>query len=76
MSNPFEDEEGNYLVLTNDEEQHSLWPEFVDVPEGWNVVHQGIHRNCLDYIERHWTDMRPKSLVDAMGTAGDAKGGA
>jgi MbtH protein len=21
---------------------------------------------CLDYIERAWTDMRPKSLIEAM----------
>lgn len=32
MSNPFEDPEGTYLVLVNDENQHSLWPDFVDVP--------------------------------------------
>ncbi|MEV6395115.1 MbtH family protein [Streptomyces sp. NPDC051907] len=75
MSNPFEDEEGSYLVLTNDENQHSLWPAFADVPQGWSIVHEGMRQNCLQYIESHWTDMRPKSLVDAMSTA-DAKGGA
>lgn len=32
MSNPFEDENGTYLVLVNDEGQHSLWPAFADVP--------------------------------------------
>ncbi|WP_323180896.1 MbtH family protein [Streptomyces sp. NBC_01142] len=75
MSNPFEDEEGSYLVLTNDENQHSLWPDFADVPEGWSVVHKGIRQDCLDYIESNWTDMRPKSLVVAMGAVDDAKGG-
>ena len=30
MSNPFEDPEGTYLVLVNDENQYSLWPDFVD----------------------------------------------
>ena len=34
MSNPFEDPEGTYLVLVNDENQHSLWPDFVEVPAG------------------------------------------
>ncbi|SED19230.1 MbtH-like protein [Streptomyces melanosporofaciens] len=28
-TNPFEDPEGTYLVLVNDEGQHSLWPAFV-----------------------------------------------
>jgi len=28
MTNPFEDNESDYLVLINDEGQHSLWPAF------------------------------------------------
>lgn len=38
MTNPFEDPDASYLVLTNDEGQHSLWPLFAEVPEGWAVV--------------------------------------
>lgn len=72
MSNPFDDETGTFLVLTNDEGQHSLWPEFADVPDGWNVVHGPTSRkSCLEHVEQHWQDMRPKSLIDAMeGTEG------
>lgn len=67
MTNPFEDPDGTYLVLINREGQHSLWPAFVDVPEGWTVVHPKASRNvCLEYIEKHWTDMRPQSLIEAM----------
>ncbi|MFH8476914.1 MbtH family protein [Streptomyces sp. NPDC018000] len=67
MSNPFDDENGRFLVLTNDEGQHSLWPSFVDVPNGWTIVHQeGTREACLEYVEKNWTDMRPKSLIDAM----------
>lgn len=36
--NPFDDENGEFYVLVNDEEQHSLWPAFADVPAGWRVV--------------------------------------
>ena len=32
MTNPFEDENGVYHVLVNDEGQHSLWPSFIDGP--------------------------------------------
>lgn len=68
MTNPFEDKDASYLVLVNDELQYSLWPAFADVPEGWTVAHPSDGRQaCLDYIEAHWTDMRPKSLVEAMG---------
>ncbi len=67
MTNPFEDPDADYLVLVNDEGQHSLWPTFVDVPEGWNQVFGASPRqDCLDYIEANWTDMRPKSLIEAM----------
>ena len=67
MSNPFENPDAQYLVLVNDELQHSLWPVFTDVPAGWNVALPAASRQeCLDYVEEHWTDMRPKSLADAM----------
>ncbi|MBC2878654.1 MULTISPECIES: MbtH family protein [Streptomyces] len=67
MSNPFEDENGIFRVLVNQEEQHSLWPDFAEIPAGWRTVHGPAGRQeCLDYVNEHWTDMRPKSLVDAM----------
>ncbi|WP_328497921.1 MbtH family protein [Streptomyces sp. NBC_00414] len=68
MSNPFDNTDGTFLVLVNDENQHSLWPEFAEVPAGWVVVHPADTRQvCLDYIETHWTDLRPKSLIESMG---------
>lgn len=68
MSNPFEDPDGTYLVLVNDEGQHSLWPSFAEVPAGWAVAKdEDTRQACLDYITENWTDMRPKSLIEAMG---------
>lgn len=70
-NNPFDDENGSFLVLVNDEEQHSLWPAFADVPAGWRVVFGEAERAaCLEYIEKNWPDIRPKSLRDrlALGT--------
>ncbi|MGW1545226.1 MbtH family protein [Streptomyces sp. NPDC002309] len=67
MTNPFEDQDANYLVLKNEEGQFSLWPTFVDVPAGWESVYgEAARQACLDFIENTWTDMRPKSLIDAM----------
>lgn len=67
MTNPFDDANGNFLVLVNDENQHSLWPQFAEIPAGWRAVHgPGARKECLDYIETHWTDMRPASLIRAM----------
>jgi len=67
MTNPFDDPNGTFLVLVNDENQHSLWPSFAAVPGGWQVRFGPDNRqNCLDYVEKNWTDMRPRSLVEAM----------
>ena len=73
MTNPFENPEGVYLVLVNDENQHSLWPQFVDVPAGWTTVFGPDTRPaCLEYIETHWTDLRPRSLVEFMENSANA----
>ena len=66
MTNPFEDTDGTYFVLINDEGQYSLWPAFINVPTGWVVANSpDTRRGCLDYINQCWTDMRPLSLIDA-----------
>lgn len=65
--NPFDDPDGTFVVLVNDEDQHSLWPAFADVPAGWRVVFgEAARAECLEYVERHWTDMRPRTLREAM----------
>lgn len=65
--NPFDDDDGSFYVLINDEEQHSLWPTFAEVPAGWRVVHGEAGRaECLDFIEQNWPDIRPKSLRDRL----------
>lgn len=65
--NPFDDDNGVFFVLVNEEEQHSLWPSFAEVPQGWRVVYGEASRGaCLEYIEANWADIRPKSLRDRL----------
>ncbi len=64
MADPFENDEMDYLVLINAEGQHSLWPAFRQVPAGWELIGpRGPRQLCLDWIESHWADMRPKSVA-------------
>jgi MbtH protein len=66
MSNPFDDENGIFFVLVNHENQHSLWPAGLEVPAGWTVVHDRDSRDaCIAYVEEHWKDLRPASLIAA-----------
>ncbi|NRQ35521.1 MbtH family NRPS accessory protein [Nonomuraea sp. NN258] len=54
-------------VVRNDEEQYSIWPADRDNPSGWHDAgFSGTKDECLEHIERVWTDMRPKSLREAM----------
>jgi uncharacterized protein YbdZ (MbtH family) len=54
-------------VLVNEQNQHSLWPVSIDVPAGWTVIQgEDSRQNCLDYIDSHWTDLRPANLIAAI----------
>ena len=62
-TNPFVDEDGRFYVLVNDEEQHSLWPAFAEIPSGWQVAFGVAARaDCMEFVEQNWSDIRPKSL--------------
>lgn len=64
----FDREDEAFIVLVNHEEQYSIWPQWKAVPGGWTAVEgvQGDKKAVLDYVEKNWTDMRPKSLRDWM----------
>lgn len=66
MTNPFDNVDGKFVALKNIEGQYSLWPDYVTVPDGWEVV-QGPDTKaaCLAFIDQHWNDLRPLSLINA-----------
>lgn len=52
-----------YVVVVNDEEQYSIWPQVRPLPPGWKQDGTaGTRDECLAHIETVWTDMRPKSV--------------
>ncbi|WP_316227942.1 MbtH family protein [Bradyrhizobium sp. SZCCHNR3015] len=56
-----------YVVVVNDEDQHSIWPSRKDLPPGWRATgFSGSKEDCLSHIRVVWTDIRPKSLRDAL----------
>jgi MbtH protein len=66
------DDSTTYTVVANDEEQYSIWPAHRAVPAGWREVGKtGDRQDCLDHIEKVWTDMRPRSVRRAMEAAGE-----
>ncbi|VXA93951.1 MbtH family protein [Pseudoclavibacter sp. 8L] len=60
MTNPFDDISAEFRVLVNELQQHSLWPDFADVPAGWVVVYgPALKQACLDYVTENWRDITP-----------------
>jgi uncharacterized protein YbdZ (MbtH family) len=58
VSNPFDDRGGIFIVLINDQDQHSLWPTAAEIPAGWSIAFEqngrhasntsaGIGRTCV-----------------------------
>ncbi|MDF3932679.1 MbtH family protein [Pseudomonas citronellolis] len=63
----FDRDDAQYKVLVNHEEQYSLWPAYKALPAGWRETgQQGLKAECLAWVERTWTDMRPLSLRQKM----------
>lgn len=70
MSNPFDREDGQFIVLVNEAGQHSLWPEFVEAPAGWRLALAATDRtSCLRYVAMNWTDLRPRGAGYDQGAA-------
>jgi len=52
-----------HKVVVNVEEQYSIWPAQKTPPSGWREEGaSGSKDDCLAYIGRVWTDMRPMSV--------------
>ena len=65
-----EDDTTIYKVVVNHEEQYSIWPANRENAPGWrDSGPSGSKAECLAYIERVWTDMRPLSLRRQMDEA-------
>jgi MbtH protein len=69
VSNPFDDQGGTFVVLINDQGQHSLWPAAAEIPAGWSIAYEQNGRQaCIEYIGKNWTDMRPGTGADIQRT--------
>jgi MbtH protein len=52
-----------YQVVMNHEDQYSIWFADRELPAGWyKAGPSGTRQECLDHIEKVWTDMRPRSV--------------
>ncbi len=67
MTQREDDDATIYRVVLNDEEQYSIWPDGRENALGWRDEGTvGTKAACLARIREVWTDMRPRSLREAM----------
>lgn len=51
-----------YKAVINHEEQYSIWPAHRETPSGWKETGKtGTKAECIAYIKKVWTDIRPLS---------------
>ncbi|NQZ21698.1 MAG: MbtH family protein [Colwellia sp.] len=63
MTSVFDREDIDFEVVLNHEEQYSIWPAYKEIPKGWKKAgKRGLKKDCLQFVEEVWTDMRPLSL--------------
>ena len=63
MSDESQDDSPTWRVVVNHEEQFSIWSTDRELPLGWRAEGTvGTREECLDHIEKVWTDMRPLSV--------------
>ena len=59
-----QDDNTIYKVVVNHEEQYSIWPADRENPLGWkDAGKSGPKAECLAYIKKVWTDMRPEATA-------------
>lgn len=52
-----------FRAVVNLEGQYSVWLADLPVPAGWRDTGKiGKRGDCLSYVDKVWTDMRPASL--------------
>lgn len=72
----FDREDETFIVLINQEQQYSIWPNWKAIPGGWQAVSgvEGDKATVQSYINEHWADMRPASLRKWMQAQSNTQG--
>jgi MbtH protein len=64
-----------FTVVVSDEGAFSLWTTQSAPPPGWRRTgSEGTEADCLAWVAGEWTDMRPRSVRDAMAAMAAAAG--
>ncbi|EKY3222349.1 MbtH family NRPS accessory protein [Cronobacter dublinensis] len=71
FSNPFDNPQGRFWLLENDQQQVSLWPQACALPPGWRVVAppQSAHA-CEELLAPYGAALQPGYFARAIDKRG------
>ena len=60
FSNPFDNPQGQFYILRNEQQQYSLWPHHCALPKGWSVEcpPQSLEA-CNAWLAENWSTLTP-----------------
>ncbi|MCX4551222.1 MbtH family NRPS accessory protein [Streptomyces sp. NBC_01387] len=64
----FDEENGQFVVVVNQWNQMSIWPDSKQLPLGWHRAEfSGSKENCLNHIRETWQDISNGRLHRSIG---------
>lgn len=63
FSNPFDNLQGQFYILRNEQQQYSLWPHHCALPQGWSVEcpPQSLEA-CNARLAANWSTLTPPTM--------------
>jgi uncharacterized protein YbdZ (MbtH family) len=59
FSNPFDNPQGQFYILRNDQQQYSLWPQHCALPAGWRWCARRSPEACNAWLAANWSTLTP-----------------
>lgn len=70
VSNPFDDVQGQFYLLQNEQQQFSLWPAQCALPAGWRVISEPQSVDaCNAWLMDNWSTLIPSHYASEKGAA-------
>lgn len=65
FTNPFDNPQGQFILLQNAQQQFSLWPQQCALPAGWQVVSEPQSSEaCQQWLAANWRALTPAHFAE------------
>ena len=65
FTNPFDNPQGQFILLQNAQQQFSLWPQQCALPAGWQLVSEPqSNEACQQWLAANWRTLTPAYFAE------------